>query len=146
MKQSWGCVVELEWERDYTVTARQKKSCIEREVFVKGNQKIMIETCWRNATWIITPMSTEEIAMIEDSMDDCDDFYPYEFEEHELVEFYDGVSTDFHFDNVTEDTDTIEDIFWEHGRMGLEDEGWEEQDGEFFIMGGIDVVEGKNYG
>jgi len=137
--------LEIEWEKPYTVTARQKKSCVEREVFVKGEQRVMIETLWRNSTWIITPMSTEEIQAMEDSMYDGDDFYPYDFEEFELVDFFDGVSTDFHYHNVTEGTDEIEELFWEDGRMGLEDEGWEEQDGEFFIMGGIDVIEGKTY-
>lgn len=138
--------LDIEWEKPYTVTARQKKSCIEREVFTKGEQRVMIETLWRNSTWIITPMSTEEIQAMEDSMYDGDDFYPYEFEEFELVDFFDGVSTDFHYHNVTEDTETIEETFWEDGRMGLEEADWEEQDGEFFITGGIDVIEGKNYG
>lgn len=142
--------MKIEIGKTYRITNKFKKSYIEREEFVKDNMHIYYETGWRSGTWEITPQDDDEVAMLEEAMeDDYDDtLYPDSFNETEMIESYDGCWGDVDFPDLLseEEQEELQEQIDEDGYYdALTNAGWEQHDMECWFNGPITVEEVKQH-
>ena len=76
----------------WTLSAKYKKSTIEREHFVKDGQYITVENGWRGGSFIVTTEDDEipKYDVVNTNGTDIYDDYPINVEEVELNDTYDG--------------------------------------------------------
>ena len=105
-----------------------KKSLIERMYFVKGDNKVMIETGWR---WGEFTVETEDDnpPEIEAGADLWDCGYDVE-----MIEMTDGCWEEHDMDECDEETrEWLEEFLEENSWMDLEEHGWTNTESECII-------------
>jgi hypothetical protein len=112
----------------WSVKPTNKKSIIERQEYIKGDDKIIYETGWRWGEFLVT---TED-----DNPPDISsgvDIYSCGYES-ELVETSDGCWDDIDTSNCSDETSEWLDTFLEENSMfDLEENGWNYGDCEMII-------------
>lgn len=142
----------IEIGKCYEISPKWKKSFIETEYFTNGNGKtVAIETCWRSGTVRVTPQNEEEVEILQSALDsaeenECgDEFWPYDFEEFEFIDSWDGCSQDSEYLGegwTDEEKDKIEEEFEdEFPSSVLEERGYHSSDCDVVIYNGIVATE-----
>lgn len=113
----------------WSVRPEYKKSIIERNYLIKGDNRICVETGWR---WGEFHVETED-----DNPPDIEagvDIYNCDYET-ELVETDDGCWEDIDYDGCDDETREWLEEFFEDGNswMDLEEHGWLQDDCEMII-------------
>ena len=116
--------MNIEIGKDYRVQNKFKKGFVEREVFKENDtgDVVIIETLWRQGTFIVTIVDEEERALLEQYQGDDQqgDIEVAEFSEIEFVDSWDECANDVAVRLVEEDEDRKEEI-----QELVEDEGHE---------------------
>jgi hypothetical protein len=114
----------------WKVTPNWKKSCIERQFYVKDGMTIVEETGWRWGEFFIQTEGDEPPEIDEDTDIFC-------IEDAELMDWStdDGCWGDIEYYNVPEDVKEELEAFFEEGNSiyDLEEKGWMSSDGEMYI-------------
>ena len=126
----------------YQVSNRWKKSAVDTEIWIHGEdntKRFMRETGWRWASYLVN-LSDEDLEYI-DVEDECGEFYPYSYEDCELISADDGCWEEFIFpDNITaEEREAIEQAYNEDYCDGLESLGYYLDDTEVVLSGPLDI-------
>ena len=126
----------------YEVSARYKKSTVETEYWVHStdrNKTFEKELGWRWGRFTVD-LSEEDLEAL-DTEDDNGEFYPYGYENCELLECTDGCWEDWSFSEAItdEERDEILDAYAEDYEEGLEELGYVLTDTEVVIQGPIDL-------
>jgi hypothetical protein len=143
--------MNIEIGKTYAVSPRWKKSFEEQEHWVNDKgEKITITTLWRSGTINITPQNKDEVSWLLEGLEhtDSDSFEPYAFEEYEYDSAWDGCSTDLDFSQSMlktvkdeERCERLEEGYHDEGTMFLEEEGFDIEDSDVFMYGGLDIEE-----
>ena len=91
-------MVNIEVGKTYDVSAHWKKSLTEIEMFhnEKTNQRMNVETLWRNGTFRITIQNEDEAAYLNDCLGEDGNIWDYEdYEEIEFLDTFDGCAEDW---------------------------------------------------
>lgn len=113
---------------EWKVTPNWKKSVIERQEFIKDDNKVIIETGWRWGEFVVyteddTPPNLEPGVDIYDCGYDA-----------ELVECTDGCWEERDMDDCDEETQAwLEEFLDENSYFDLEEHGWLQGDTEMII-------------
>jgi len=94
--------MKIEIGKTYNVCPKWKKSFEEIEYFRHDDGRVVgVSTLWRSGSVNITPQNEEEVKWLEDALADEEGdsgaFEPYDFEEFEFSDSWDGVSEDIDF-------------------------------------------------
>jgi hypothetical protein len=127
--------------KTWIIRAKNKKSTIERESYVKDDQTIWVETGWRSGSFFIVTNDGNPPAI--DLSNPDNDFEVYSFSDtnvHEvgLCDTFDGCWTDVEFpeDMSDEEQERLQDLIDDDGAYEtLTSEGWEPDDGEVWLHG-----------
>jgi len=143
--------MNIEIGKTYALSPRWKKSFEEQEHWVNDKgEKITITTLWRSGTINITPQNKDEVSWLLEGLEhtDSDSFEPYAFEEYEYDSAWDGCSTDLDFSQSMlktvkdeERCERLEEGYHDEGTMFLEEEGFDIEDSDVFMYGGLDIEE-----
>jgi len=140
--------MKIEIGKTYNVCNKYKKSFEEIEYFQHEDGRVVsVSTLWRSGNINITPQNEDEVQWLTDAIDSEDAFEPFDFEEVEFCDSWDGVSEDldFHGEWKEEDKDTITETHEEEDEFisCILEEKFEfhSNDSETFIHGGIMVEE-----
>jgi len=127
----------------YTVMNRYKKSVEEHQVMLKGDRGFTIIDTWRSGHWYITPMNQEEVSYLQSALDDEDELEIACFEDYACNHTDDGVCIEFKFfgEWTEEEKEQVEEGYCEDGWMYLHDNGFNEDQYECYIFGGITMEE-----
>lgn len=125
---------------DWTISAKYKKSTIEREFWSKDGQTLYIETGWRSGSFSVTTEGDEPPEYDVENPDDLDVYsdYPDGVDSVELNETWDGCWTDFGWpdDMPEEERERLEARFEEDSFFEvLEEEGWSQEECEMWLTG-----------
>jgi hypothetical protein len=117
-----------------------KKSIVERQMYVKDDVSIVVETGWRGGHFVFE--SDYDLEMTEDDLKNNEEFC---VSDHFIIdmETWDGCWTFFYpGTGATEaDVEVFEEL-WGKGSWELEEEeGWELTDSEFYITGAMTLVD-----
>lgn len=126
-------------KRVFSIEPLKKKTLVEKLNFYREDQKLSIETLWKEGRIIVViDESEDEVVPDWESLD----FFSFNSFEHYLDYTWDGQYTEFDGKNVEEvEIAKIEKVFWDDGVGYLEEYGWIEDDPEVFIDGAIVVEE-----
>ena len=148
--------IKIEIGKQYSVSAYWKKSLFEQELWVNGDKTIIVETVWRNGTFIVTPANQDEVDILQENMGDHseanDSLIDISiFEEVEFDSTFDGCSEELYFEGkhdwTDEDIDYIEEQREEEFiSTVMEEQGFDSDGCEYSIQGGLDIEEFKGYG
>ena len=113
----------------WSVKPEWKKSIIERNYLVKGDNRIMIETGWRWGEFHVYT-DDDNPPNLEPGVDMFDCGY-----ESEMIETNDGCWEEFDFDECDSETEEQLIEFFDEGNswMDLEEEGWMHDECEMII-------------
>ena len=113
----------------WSVKPEWKKSIIERNYLVKGDNRIMIETGWRWGEFHVYT-DDDNPPNLEPGVDMFDCGY-----ESEMIETNDGCWEEFDFDECDPETEEQLIEFFDEGNswMDLEEEGWMHDECEMII-------------
>lgn len=138
----------IEIGKCYEINPKWKKSFIETEYFTNddGKKTVTIETCWRSGTVRVTPQNEEEVEILQCALDSSeeeygDEFNPYDFEDFEFIDSWDGCSQDSGYFGegwTDEEKKEIEKEFEDefHSTV-LEQRGYHSSDCDVVIYNGI---------
>jgi len=90
--------MQIEVGKCYDVSAHWKKSLTEIEMFhnEKTEQRMNVETLWRNGTFRVTVANEDEAEMLQNCIGEDGDIWDFEdYEEIELVDTFDGCAEDW---------------------------------------------------
>lgn len=126
----------------YRVSARYKKSTVETEFWVHSadsNRSFEKELGWRWGQFQVD-LSEEDLEEINPEAEDGQ-FYPYFYENAELLECTDGCWDDWSFSEAItdEEREAILDAYAENYEEGLEELGYVLTDTEVVIQGPLDL-------
>lgn len=128
----------------YQVSARNKKSTIENEYWAHKkdpNKSFRKELGWRWGNFLVK-MTKEEFEAL-DKENENGEFYPYSYDDSELLDCTDGCWEDFDFSDSTlteEEQKEIQDAWNEDSFDGLEALGYQQIDGEIILLGPLDFT------
>lgn len=147
--------MNIEIGKCYEVSPKWKKSFVETEYFTNrdGTKTVAVETCWRGGTVRVTPQNEDEVEWLQTALDSAeesdygDEFEPYDFEEFEFIDSWDGVSEDYHFTSngaewTDEQMESLQEAMEEDFASSvLEEAGYDSSDCEVIIYNGIVATE-----
>ena len=120
----------------WSVKPLWKKSVIERQEMIKGDNKFIIETGWR---WGEFHVYTEDDnpPVLEAGVNITDCGY-----EAEMISCDDGCWEEYDYDDCDDETQAFLEEYFEEGNsyFELEEEGWMFGDGEFIIDCDMEIV------
>jgi hypothetical protein len=115
-----------------------KKSAVERQFWYKDGMTIVKEEGYRWGTWTCESAERPDI-----DLDNPDGWEQYsQDQDWEMEEMYDGCWVDWQFpeDMPEEEQERLQEIWNEEFFEGLENEGWSNDDTEFWIYGPIQLT------
>lgn len=144
--------MEIKIGKTYSVSPLYKKCFVEAETFINcddDEQKMIVSTLWRNGTVNVTPQNQDEVDILEAASyaEDDDEFEPYQFEEHEFVSTWDGVSVDIDFvgGQTDEKKQYLDEGYLEDGFFFLEAEGYDSEESNIVMHGELEIEEVEGY-
>lgn len=126
----------------YIVSARYKKSTLEVETWAHKkdfNKSFTKEVGWRSGSFKVT-MSKDEFEEIPKEDEEAK-FYPYFYDESELVSTWDGCWEDFDFSEGTiseEEQEQIKAAWEEENYEGIENLGYQQVETDIILIGPLD--------
>lgn len=126
----------------YTVRALNKKSTIEIETWAHEkdfNKSFTKELGWRSGSFKVRMLKDEMEEIPKDSEDN--QFYPYSYDDSELIETWDGCWEDFNFSESTiteEEQAQIEGAWQEESYEGLENLGYQQVETDVILVGPLE--------
>lgn len=141
--------MNIEIGKCYEITPKWKKSVVETEYFSldDGSKTVAVQTCWRGGTFRVTPQDEDEIEWLKTALEDDSELEPYDFDEFEFLDTWDGVSEDYHFTSngaewTDEQMESLQEAMEEDFASSvLEDAGYHSVDSELIIYNGIEAKE-----
>lgn len=126
--------IEVVVGKCYAVTPCYKKAVVETSFYRKDKKQFVNTVVWRSGTFLITPQNEDEVEMLNQSQYERG-FEPYDFEENEFVECWDGCSEDQEFFNIEneDEQEVLRELWYNDGHGGFEDAGWRELDPEVYF-------------
>ena len=119
----------------WTVTPKWKKSVIEIQEWIKGDNTLFVETGWRGGSFTVYT-EDDNPPNLEEGVDIYDCGY-----DTELIECWDGCWEEHDYDDCDDETrEWLEEFLEENSVFDLEEHGWVSGDTKMLITCEMDIV------
>ena len=131
--------------KTYMVFPRKWGTTEEELMVGEANKQFIVRTEWKRGQFLVTPKTEDEVEALQTAVDteeDDNELVSSFFEEFEIYETSDGNNEmDFSAEFDDEEAETIQEAYDEDWIAGLNELGYDTEDGWFTLWGNVMVEE-----